>query len=78
MPRCPISYFEKMDRNSGAQLGQNWVFFYRKKVYSWVGKWAKNWYRESQIFKVRQAHPRPGSTYDLAKVTPPGIFPNHN
>ena len=39
-----------------------------KKVYRWVSNWAQNWYRESQIFKVRQAHPRT----ILAKVPPPG------
>ena len=32
--------------------------FLSKMVYWWVGNWAKNWYRESQIFKVWQAHPR--------------------
>ena len=36
-------------------------------VYWWVGNWAKNWYRESQIFEVRQAHPRT----IFVKVTPP-------
>ena len=29
-----------------------------KMVYWWVGNLAKNWYRDSQIFEVRQAHPR--------------------
>ena len=32
--------------------------FLLKMVYRWMGNWAKNWYRESQIFEVRQAHPR--------------------
>ena len=31
--------------------------FLLKMVYWWVGNWGKNWYRESQIFEVRQAHP---------------------
>ena len=37
-------------------------------VYWWVGNWAKNWYRESQIFEVRQAHP----WTILVKITPLG------
>ena len=32
--------------------------FLSKMVYWWVGNLAKNWYRDSQIFEVRQAHPR--------------------
>ena len=32
--------------------------FLPKMVYWWVGNLAKNWYRDSQIFEVRQAHPR--------------------
>ena len=32
--------------------------FLSKMVYRWVGNLAKNWYRDSQIFEVRQAHPR--------------------
>ena len=40
--------------------------FLSKMVYWWVDNCAKNWYRESQIFKVQQAHP-----YTiLAKVSP--------
>ena len=31
--------------------------FLLKMVYWWVGNLAKNWYRESQIFEVWQAHP---------------------
>ena len=41
--------------------------FLSKMVYWWVGNLTKYWYRESQIFKVRQAHP--GTI--LVKVTPP-------
>ena len=59
-------YFEQIIVKS-TQFGQNWVLFLSKKVYWWVGNWAKNWYRESQIFKVRQVHPRT----ILVKVTPP-------
>ena len=32
--------------------------FLSKMVYWWVGNLAKNWYRDSQIFEVQQAHPR--------------------
>ena len=33
--------------------------FLSKMVYWWGTNWVKNWYRESQIFEVRQAlHPR--------------------
>ena len=32
--------------------------FLSKMVYWWVGNLTKNWYRDSQIFEVRQAHPR--------------------
>ena len=39
------------------QFGQNLVLFLLKMVYWWVGNWTKNWYRESQIFKVWQAYP---------------------
>ena len=39
-----------------------------KMVYWWVGNWAKNWYRESQIFKVRQGT----STYSFGESNPPG------
>ena len=42
--------------------------FLSKMVYWWVGNLAKNWYRDSQIFEVRQAHPRT----ILVKETPPG------
>ena len=41
--------------------------FLSKMVYWWVGNQAKTWYRESQVFEVRQAHPRT----ILVKVTPP-------
>ena len=44
--------------------------FLSKMVYSWVGNLAKNWNRDSQIFEVRQAHPRT----ILVKVTPAGVF----
>ena len=43
--------------------------FLSKMVYWWVWNRAKNWYRESQIFEVRQAQPRT----ILVKVTPPGL-----
>ena len=51
-----------------AQFEQNWVLFFRKwYTDGWVGpNCAKNWYRESKIFEVRQAHPRT----ILAKVYP--------
>ena len=47
-----------------------WVYFeqiivIRKGIL--MGNWAKNWYRESLIFEVWQAHPRT----ILVKVTPP-------
>ena len=42
--------------------------FLSKMVYWWVGNLAKNWYRDSQIFEVRQAHPRT----ILVKEPPPG------
>ena len=32
--------------------------FLSKMVYWWVENLAKNWYRDSQIFEVRQVHPR--------------------
>ena len=32
--------------------------FLSKMVYWWVGNLANNWCRDSQIFEVRQAHPR--------------------
>ena len=69
-------------RDEGAQIQKLGVFwanyckkhpilpkvgaFLWKMVYWWVGNWAKNWYRESQIFEVWQAHPRT----ILARVTP--------
>ena len=43
--------------------------FLSKMVYWWVGNLAKNWYRDSQIFEVRQAHPRT----ILVKEPPLGI-----
>ena len=43
--------------------------FLPKMVYWWVGNLAKNWYRDSQIFEVRQAHPRT----ILVKEPPPGV-----
>ena len=46
--------------------------FLLKMVYCWVGNYAKNWYRDSQIFEVRQAHPRT----ILVKVTPRGFSIN--
>ena len=39
-------------------------------VYPWVWNLAKNWYRDSQIFEVRQAHPHT----ILVKVTPPPSY----
>ena len=45
------------------------VVFYHKSILM-GGSWGKNWYRESQIFEVRQAHPR----MILAKVNPLGSF----
>ena len=48
----------------GSKLG----VFLSKMVYWWVGNLAKNWYRDSQIFEVRQAHPRT----ILVKEPPPG------
>ena len=47
----------------------NFGAFLSKNVYWWVGYLAKNWYRESQIFEVRQPHPRT----ILAKVTHLGM-----
>ena len=44
--------------------------FLSKMVYWWVGNLAKNWYRDSQIFEVRQAHPRT----ILVKEPPPGFW----
>ena len=44
--------------------------FLSKMVYWWVGNLAKNWYRDSQIFEVRQAHPR---TILVKDPPPPGI-----
>ena len=44
--------------------------FLSKMVYWWVWNQAKPWYRESQIFEVRQAHPRT----ILVKVTPRGLW----
>ena len=43
--------------------------FLSKMVYWWVGNLAKNWYRDSQIFEVRQAHPRT----ILVKEPPPPV-----
>ena len=43
--------------------------FLSKMVYWWVGNLAKNWYRDSQIFKVRQAHPHT----ILVKEPPPPV-----
>ena len=39
------------------QFGQNWVLFFRKWYTDGWEIGQKNWYRESQIFEVRQAHP---------------------
>ena len=47
--------------------------FLSKMVYWWVGNLAKIWYRDSQIFEVRQAHPR---TILVKEPPPPGI--NHS
>ena len=44
--------------------------FLSKMVYWWVGNLAKNWYRDSQIFAVRQAHPRT----ILVKEPPPRVY----
>ena len=44
--------------------------FISKMVYWWVGNLAKNWYRDSQIFEVRQAHPR---TILVKEPPPPGV-----
>ena len=44
--------------------------FLSKMVYWWMGNLAKNWYRDSQIFEVRQAHPRT----ILVKEPPPREF----
>ena len=43
--------------------------FLSKMVYWWVGNLSKNWYRDSQIFEVRQAHPR---TILVKEPPPPG------
>ena len=43
--------------------------FLSKMVYWWVGNLAKKWYRDNQIFEVRQAHPRT----ILVKEPPPRI-----
>ena len=61
-------YFEQIIVKS-TQFGQNWVLFYLKwYTNGWViGR--KNWYRESQVFEVRQAHPR---TILTKVTTPPG------
>ena len=40
-------------------------------VYWWVGNLAKNWYRDSQIFEVRQTHPR---TILVKEPPPPGTY----
>ena len=45
--------------------------FLSKMVYWWVGNLAKNWYRDSQIFEVRQAHPHT----ILVKEPPPPVLP---
>ena len=44
--------------------------FLSKMVYWWVGNLSKNWYRDSQIFEVRQAHPR---TILVKEPPPPGV-----
>ena len=46
--------------------------FLSKMVYWWVGNLAKNWYRDSQIFEVRQAHPR---TILVKEPPPPPYIP---
>ena len=72
-------------RDKGAQISKLGVFwaYYSKKhpiltklgafllkmVYWWVGNLGKNWYRESQIFEVRQAYP----CMILKRVPPPGL-----
>ena len=48
--------------------------FLSKMVYWWVGNLAKNWYRDSQIFEVRQAHPR---TILVKEPPPPGLWLAH-
>ena len=45
--------------------------FLSKMVYWWVGNLAKNWCRDSQIFEVRQAHPR---TILVKEPPPPGTI----
>ena len=40
------------------QFDQNWVLFFRKWYTDGWEIRQKNWYRKSQIFDVRQAHPR--------------------
>ena len=64
---CVGPYFGQLIVKS-TQFGQNWVLFFRK-WYIDGGKLGKNWYRESQIFEVQQAHPRT----ILVKVTSPMI-----
>ena len=41
--------------------------FLSKMIYWWVGNKAKNWYRDSKIFEVWQAHP----CSILVKISPP-------
>ena len=48
--------------------------FLSKMVYWWVENLAKNWYRDSQIFEVRQAHPR---TILVKEPPPPGKSRSH-
>ena len=43
--------------------------FLSKMVYWWVGNLAKNWYRDGQIFEVRQAHPRTILVKEPPRVT---------
>ena len=42
--------------------------FLSKMVYWWWEIWQKNWYRDSQIFEIRQAQPR------TILVTPPMLM----
>ena len=51
------------------QFGQNWVLSFKKGILM-GGKLDKNWYKESQIFEVWQAHPHT----ILVKVTPRANF----
>ena len=48
--------------------------FLSKMVYWWVRNLAKNWYRDSQIFEVRQAHPR---TILVKELPPPRDYHIH-